>query len=244
MLTVEQTKLIEENISLAYYFAHQWRAKFSHIYGDLDDLESLCFLALTKAARGYDPNKKIKFATFVGVCVRNEIFMVMRGMRKHKGKLTSLHGIFDLNNKKAMEEDTKDSSEWLLAASVDDGVDEFMDRELIEYMIDHLLTERERFVVYHRYFEGWMQKDCAKHFGLNQSYISRIERSALEKMRKYMKFKVVGEFDRFPEPKTRKRRREKDGFNVRATSANGDREKSRIARCVEKIRRSNREKVG
>ena len=162
--------LAERNMRLAVYSANKW-----HGTGiDPDDLLSLAFMGMTKAAKAFRPELGYKFATYATAAINNEIMMEIRRQKKHMHVLSYNHPL--------TEDETGDiyTLEDLLPSSADlEGVAGMLClSETIE-----MLPDLERKIIKLRR-DGMGQMEIAKLLGYSQANISRREKSAKNKLRK------------------------------------------------------------
>lgn len=177
-----RTDLIERNLRLVVYIAK----KFENTGIDLEDLISVGSIGLIKAVRTFDVDKKIKLATYASRCVENEILMHLRKVSK-QNKETSLDKPLSFDS---------DGNELLLSDVLGVDSDEVfqsmetsMEKEAIWKVLDKL-NEREQQIMKMRFGLGQQtektQKEVADMLNISQSYISRIEKKILGKMKKDM----------------------------------------------------------
>ena len=175
-----KTQLIERNLRLVVYIAK----KFEGSGVDLEDLISIGSIGLIKAVRTFDVDKKIKLATYASRCIENEILMHLRKISKQK-KETSLD--------KPLSYDS-DGNELLLSDILGVDADEVFgsmetnaEKEAIWKVLEKL-NEREQTIMKMRFGLGEgeekTQKEVADLLNISQSYISRIEKKILNKMKK------------------------------------------------------------
>lgn len=171
--------LIERNMRLVVHVVK----KYSVQYGDSDDLISIGAIGLIKAVTTYDADKGHRFATYAAKCVQNEVLMFLRSSKKinsevsidepighdKEGNSISLIDILE-----ADEEDIYDTVETKIKI-----------KELKALMVD-TLTERESLIIKMRYgvdgYKEKTQKEIADELDISRSYVSRIEKKALEKI--------------------------------------------------------------
>ncbi|MBR1739935.1 MAG: RNA polymerase sporulation sigma factor SigK [Ruminococcus sp.] len=175
-------KLIKHNLRLVAHIAK----KYSAAAVDREDLISIGTVGLIKAVSTFDHSKGTRFATYGSRCVENELLMHFRWLRK-----TAL----EVHLEEPVESD-KDGNSLCLMDLISDGEDledktELMVRSGKLYKaVMKCLTERERQVMVMRYglFGGkpLTQREACKHLGISRSYVSRIEKKALEKLREEM----------------------------------------------------------
>lgn len=174
--------LIEHNLRLVTHIIK----KYQHLEDDPDDLISIGTIGLIKAISTYDSEKKAKLATYACRCIENEILMMLRGKRKtnretslyepigtdQDGNEIQLYDIIESNDKEAFYALTRQEEITLLYS-----------------ILEQVLTQRERKVLEMRYGlyqrEPFTQKEIAKKLGISRSYVSRIEKRALEKLRPF-----------------------------------------------------------
>lgn len=175
--------LIERNLRLVVYIAR----KFENSGVGIEDLVSIGTIGLIKAVNTFDPGKKIKLATYASRCIENEILMYLRRNNKTRTEVS-----FD----EPLNIDW-DGNELLLSdvlGSENDStyrhVEEEIDKTLLDSAMDHL-TEREKVIVQLRFGlkDGTekTQKEVADLLGISQSYISRLEKRIIKKLKKEIK---------------------------------------------------------
>ncbi len=175
-------ELIERNLRLVVYISK----KFENTGVELEDLISVGSIGLIKAVNTFNLGKKIKLATYASRCIENEILMHLRKVSKQK-KETSLDSPLSLDN---------DGNELLLSDIIGIDVDEAfksmeidMEKEIV-YKVLEKLDGREKQIVAMRFgLNGQQektQKQVADMLNISQSYISRIEKKILSKMKKDM----------------------------------------------------------
>lgn len=175
-LTEAQQTLVEENIRLAYYMAQKWSKHLPPQKADLEELKSLCSLALCKAARAFNEEKGVKFATFAARCMDNEVLMMLR-REKNQWMLVSLeHPINDdgegseLTIQDVLHEPKDEIEEWVINESIP--------------ALFSVLKEREEVLIKRIFFDNDVQRMIGIDMGLSQSYVSRVRDKALTKMRR------------------------------------------------------------
>lgn len=172
--------LIERNLRLVAHVAKKYQGPDE----DSDDLISIGTIGLIKAVSTFDHSKNNRLATYAARCIDNELLMMLR-MRKKTSKEVSLYEPIGMD-KEGNEISLLDIIE---GANVD--IAEIMDleadtRRLYE-ILQMALTEREREVLKLRYGlfgeNETTQREIAKELGISRSYVSRIEKKTLEKLR-------------------------------------------------------------
>ena len=172
--------LIEHNLRLVVYLAK----RFENTGINIEDLISIGTIGLIKAVNSFKPDKKIKLATYSSRCIENEILMYLRKTHSQKTEVS-----FDepLNT-------DHDGNELLLSdvlGTENDTVmrpmEEDADRQLLFEALDKL-SERERDIVLMRYGlngnKEQTQKEVADKMGISQSYISRLEKRIMSRLRR------------------------------------------------------------
>ncbi len=175
-----KNELIERNLRLVVYIAK----KFENTGVELEDLISVGSIGLIKAINTFKMDKKIKLATYASRCIENEILMHLRKISKQR-KETSLEAPLSFDS---------DGNELLLCDIIGVDADEVYknieisaEREMIYRVLDKL-NEREQKIVCMRFGlrgeKEKTQKQVADSLNISQSYISRIEKKILGKMKK------------------------------------------------------------
>ena len=174
-----RNKLIEHNLRLVAHIIK----KYYTMTDDQDDIISIGTIGLIKGVSTYRPDKGVKLATYASKCIENEILMYFRSQKKSAGVLS-------LSDSLEADEDGGNLSLMDVVAQDDDLLDnisaEETKTELREYMAI-ALDERETRVIEMRYgLDGEKpktQREVASACGISRSYVSRIEKKALEKLR-------------------------------------------------------------
>ena len=175
-------RLIEHNLRLV---AHVVR-KYYTANKSNDDLISVGTIGLIKAVDTFNNSSGTRFATYAAKCIQNEILMLFRSQKK-LGCEVSLNDTIDVD---------KDGNPltYLDIISVEDTIAEDIDKKIqinraLNYIRDNL-DEREKQILVMRYGLGntqaYPQREVARMLGISRSYVSRIEKSCLEKIRKYL----------------------------------------------------------
>ena len=172
--------LIERNLRLVAHIMKKYYAQTD----DQEDLISIGTIGLIKAISTFDPTKGIRLATYAARCVENEILMYFRSQRKSAMDVSLSDYI----------ETGKDGTALSLMDVVSEDEDLFEkistreDVRLLGRYMEAVLDDRERQVLVLRYGLGGgeplPQREVALRCGISRSYISRIEKKALEKLRK------------------------------------------------------------
>jgi len=175
-----KAELIEKNLRLVVYIAK----KFDSSGVDLDDLISIGSIGLIKAVNTFNNEKQIKLATYASRCIENEILMHLRKVNKQKNE-TSLDSPLSFD---------ADGNELLLSDVIGIDADEMyknmeteIEKDWVNKALKHL-NKREQEIVCMRFGlngqEVQTQKQVADVLKISQSYISRIEKKILNKMKK------------------------------------------------------------
>ena len=172
-------KLIEHNLRLVVYIAK----RFENTGLDLEDLTSVGAIGLIKAVQTYDFDKKIKLATYASRCIENEILMQLRKTTKRKLEVSLDEPLnFDSDGNELLLSDVLSSEE----DSVSKNLDMSVEKQILWNSISKL-GRREQDIMKLRFglggYEEKTQKEVADMLGISQSYISRIEKKILVKMR-------------------------------------------------------------
>ena len=177
---VARDRLIEHNIRLVVYIAK----KFESSGLDLEDLISIGAIGLIKAVKTYSLDKNIKLATYASRCIENEILMQLR-------KNTRIKNEVSLDEPLSSD---GDGNELLLADiipvdedTVSKGVEMGSDRQILFSVLKKLDVREQQIMIYRFGLNGQeekTQKEVADMMGISQSYISRIEKKILKKLKR------------------------------------------------------------
>ncbi len=173
--------LFEHNLRLVAHIAK----KYINYQSDFQDLLSIGSIGLIKAVNTYNSQKKVRLATYAARCIENEILMYIR-RNKRRRKDCSLQDTVGFD---------KDGSEVVLQDRIADDktpiaeeVETRLEIKSLLSCINESLTERERQIIALRYAlsesEELTQREIAEIFGISRSYVSRIEKKALSKLKK------------------------------------------------------------
>lgn len=171
--------LIERNLRLVAYIAKKYNT------GDkeMDDLISIGTIGLIKGIDTFDESKNIRLATYAARCIDNELLMMLRSEKKTARDVYLYDSIG--SDKEGNEISLIDIIEYL----DEDVVEKLTKREYVGKLKDALgvLTIREKEIIIMRYGlhgkKEKTQREIAEKYGISRSYVSRIEKKALEKMR-------------------------------------------------------------
>ena len=182
-----RNKLITHNLRLVVYIAK----KFESTKINIEDLISIGSMGLIKGVQTFKMEKNIKLATYASRCIENEILMHLRKTQKSRqdvsldevlnvdseGNEMVLADILCSNEKQALEEMTKDEEEKKLFLAIQS------------------LSKKEREIISMRYGlfgkEEMTQKEVADLLGISQSYISRLEKKIIDKIRHFVNEEIV-----------------------------------------------------
>ena len=174
--------LIERNLRLV---AHVMK-KYQHLEESQEDLISIGTIGLIKEIITFNPDKNNRLGTYAARCIENEILMMLR-TRKKISKEVSLYEPIGTDREgneiqlyDIMEADDTD---------IQSKIDLKDDIVLLYNKIESVLSPRERLVLKMRYGlynqEEYTQREIAEQLGISRSYVSRIEKSAIEKLRSF-----------------------------------------------------------
>ena len=176
-----RNKLIEHNLRLVVYIAKRYES--NPIF--MEDLISIGSIGLIKAVNTFKRDKNIKLVTYASRCIENEILMFLRKKSKRKVEVSFDEPLnIDYNGNELLLSD-------ILGTDDDIVTKEFEKRENKREILKALegLKERERLILQMRYGINHVeltQKDIAKELGISQSYISRLEKRIIEKLKMKM----------------------------------------------------------
>ena len=182
VLEARQT-LIEHNLRLVVYIAK----KFDNTGVGVEDLISIGTIGLIKAINTFKSDKNIKLATYASRCIENEILMHLRRNSRIKTEVSIVEPLnVDWDGNELLLSDILGTEEDLVYKDIEDEVD----LNLLEQAMD-ILSDRERTIIELRYGIGhddeeMTQKEVADLLGISQSYISRLEKKIIRRLRKEM----------------------------------------------------------
>ena len=174
--------LIEHNLRLVAHIAK----KYQQCDDDLEDLISIGTIGLIKGVTTFNPDKGNRLVTYAARCIENEILMMLRNKKKTSKEVSLYEPIgTDREGNEIQLFDVIETNEMASELKV-------ILKENIKSLYQNLtfcLTEREQTVLKLRYglYNGneYTQKEVAKRLGISRSYVSRIEKSAIEKLREF-----------------------------------------------------------
>lgn len=172
-------KLIEHNLRLVVYIAK----KFENTGVDIEDLISIGTIGLIKAVNSFDVNKQIKLATYASRCIENEILMHLRKVVRTKSELSLDEPLnVDWEGNVLLLSDILGTDSDIIYRDVERDVD----KEILLKSFE-MLTKRELDIIKMRFgvlgAEKKTQKEIADLLGISQSYISRLEKKVMTKLR-------------------------------------------------------------
>jgi RNA polymerase sporulation-specific sigma factor len=172
--------LIERNLRLVVYIAR----KFENTGINIEDLISIGTIGLIKAVNTFNPEKKIKLATYASRCIENEILMYLRRNNKVRSEVSFDEPLnTDWDGNELLLSDVLGTEDDIITKDLEANVD----RKLLFNAL-HQLNEREKQIMELRFGlmggEEKTQKDVADLLGISQSYISRLEKRIIKRLRK------------------------------------------------------------
>ncbi|WP_231682627.1 RNA polymerase sporulation sigma factor SigE [Phosphitispora fastidiosa] len=172
--------LIERNLRLVVYIAR----KFENTGVGIEDLVSIGTIGLIKAVNTFDPEKKIKLATYASRCIENEILMYLRRNSKTRSEVSFDEPLnIDWDGNELLLSDVLGTENDIIYKCLEEEVD----KKLLNLAL-HKLNGRERRIMELRFglADGMekTQKEVADMLGISQSYISRLEKRILKRLRK------------------------------------------------------------
>lgn len=175
-----QKLLVERNLRLVVYIAK----RFSNTGMDIEELISVGTLGLIKAVKSYNSDKKIKLATYASKCIENEILMFLRKAVKTKGEVSLDEPLnVDWEGNKLLLSDVLGSDAEAIYKDMETDVEKDILKDLY-----FRLNERDKKIVGMRYGlygnEERTQKEIADMMNISQSYISRLEKKILFRLKK------------------------------------------------------------
>lgn len=177
-----KNKLIEHNLRLTAHIAK----KFSVGNFDNEELISIGTIGLIKGVNTFKPDKKTRLSTYVSRCIENEILMWIRSQKKYRGDLSLQQavGVDKDGNEVTFEDKLCD-----LSRGVDVQVETKLQIKEMNLVLEKILTEDELTVIKYRYginCNELTQREIADIMNISRSYVSRIEKKALQKLEKIL----------------------------------------------------------
>ena len=176
---VRQT-LIEHNLRLVVYIAR----RFENTGVNIEDLISIGTIGLIKAVNTYRSDKNIKLATYASRCIENEILMHLRKISNQKSEVSIDEPLgSDWDGNELLLSDILGTEEDVVMKPIEEDVDRTLLRDAVA-----ALPEREREIITRRFgLDGrdeLTQKEVADQMGISQSYISRLEKRIMARLKK------------------------------------------------------------
>ena len=173
-------KLIVHNLRLVVYIAK----KFESTGICVDDLVSIGTIGLIKAVNTFSPEKNIKLATYASRCIENEILMFLRKSSQHRNDISIDEPLnIDWDGNELLLSDILGTDEDTVNSSIEDDAEKAVLRETVAS-----LPQRERIIMGMRFGmktgKEMTQKEVADVIGISQSYISRLEKKIIKKLKK------------------------------------------------------------
>ena len=179
-----RSELIEHNLRLVVYIAK----KFDNTGVGVEDLISIGTIGLIKSINTFKPDKNIKLATYASRCIENEILMYLRRNSKHKLEVSIDEPLnVDWDGNELLLSDILGTDEDVIYKDLENEVE----RRLLVKAISKL-SEREQIIIKLRFGLGskedkeLTQKEVAEMLGISQSYISRLEKKIMKRLKKEM----------------------------------------------------------
>lgn len=178
-----RNKLIEHNLRLVVFLAK----KYDNTMYDLEDLVSIGTIGLIKGIKTYKLDKNIKLATYASRCIDNEILMFLRKNKKRMSEVSFEDSVnLDSEGNELHIEDIFGTEEDLVEKSIECKDDKALLQEEVKK-----LEERDKEIIELRYGlsgkKELTQKELAEKLKISQSYISRIEKKVIKKLKSIMK---------------------------------------------------------
>ena len=178
-----RNKLIEHNVRLVVFLAK----KYENTGYDLEDLVSIGSIGLIKGINTYKMDKNIKLATYCSRCIANEILMFLRKNKRRKSEISFEDALnYDAEGNELHLEDILGTDDDIVYKEFENKID----KKMLENELNSL-SDRERHIRKLRYglnnTEEYTQKEVANMLGISQSYISRIEKKVIKRLKSTMK---------------------------------------------------------
>ena len=174
-----RNKLIEHNLRLVVFLAK----RYENTKVDLEDLVSIGTIGLIKGVNTYKLDKNIKLATYASRCIDNEILMYLRKTKKKRTEISFEDSLsFDADGNELHLEDVLGTEPDIVTKKLEDELD-----KTILYQEVNKLKGRDKEIIEYRYGlngkKELTQKEVASLMGISQSYISRIEKKVIKKLK-------------------------------------------------------------
>ncbi len=177
-----KSSLVEHNLRLVVYIAR----KFDNTGADAEDLVSVGTIGLIKAVNSFKPDKNIKLATYASRCIENEILMYLRRLVRVRNEVSFDEPLnTDWEGNELLLSDILGTDSDAVYKDIETGVE----KELLRGALEKL-PERDRLIMDLRFGlsgkEEMTQKDVADLLGISQSYISRLEKKIIARLKSEM----------------------------------------------------------
>lgn len=179
--SLARTRLIEHNLRLVAHIVRKYYVS----YPNPDDLVSIGSVGLIKAIDSYNPQNGARFATYAARCIQNEILMFFRAQKKLAHEVS-------INETIDIDRDGNPLTYTDIICTEDtiaDDIDLKVHIEKVQRLLYEILDPRERRILTMRYglddSEPLTQREVAKALNISRSYVSRIEKKGIEKLRQY-----------------------------------------------------------
>lgn len=174
-----RNKLIEHNLRLVVFLSK----KYENTGVDLEDLVSIGTIGLIKGVNTYKLDKNIKLATYASRCIDNEILMFLRKNKRRKGEISFEDSLsYDSEGNELHLEDILGTDEDIVTRPLEEEIEK---KILYEELVK--LNDRDKEIMMLRYGlcgrKEKTQKEVAEMLGISQSYISRIEKKVINKLK-------------------------------------------------------------
>ena len=172
--------LVIRNMRLVAHIAK----KYQNAEEDMEDLISIGTIGLIKAVNTFSPEKNIKLATYASRCIENEILMFLRKSSQHRNDISIDEPLnIDWDGNELLLSDILGTDEDTVNSSIEDDAEKAVLRETVAS-----LPQRERIIMEMRFGmktgKEMTQKEVADVIGISQSYISRLEKKIIKKLKK------------------------------------------------------------
>ena len=174
--------LIERNLRLVAHIVKKYQPPPE----EMEDLLSIGTIGLMKAVVTFDPDKSARLASYAARCIENEVLMYLRGKKKSSKEVSLYEPIgTDREGNEIQLFDVIEMNEEDVYRRLERKEDVIR----LYQQVESVLSQRERMVLKLRYGlyneEEYTQREIARQLGISRSYVSRIEKSAIEKLRKF-----------------------------------------------------------
>lgn len=165
--------LVEKFLKLAYWKAHRW-AERVHNDNLLDEFISCCEIGLINAAHTYDFSSKNKFRTYATACMDNQVKLYLR---------KNLNQAIPFSTLETHNKDPDDEIEIERIIDLSEQMEDVPEQIYIDKLL-HRLPDKEYNILYMYFFLGYNEYEIAKTLNYSQSYVSRLKKQAIEKLKR------------------------------------------------------------